>query len=252
MLLDKIINATKHLPFMTVPQGILLYHFIRKLNPKHCLELGCYHGVSTAYIASALEDNNHGDITSLDFEYIRQLDPSPESLISSIGLSHRAKIRLSVSGYNWDMMNIINERTVNNSCIPKFDFCFIDGSHLWETDGMAFFLVEKLIRPGGWIVFDDVDWTVEDDFKLMSRDNIYRNLPSENKKVAQVRHIVDLLVKQHPSVQNVFLKKDITGWTWAWAVKKRTEDVYEDLPATKLLDKAYSSAYEQIQHYANY
>jgi hypothetical protein len=29
----------------------------------------------------------------------------------------------------------------------------------WFVDGLAFFLVHRLLKPGGWIIFDDLDWT---------------------------------------------------------------------------------------------
>jgi hypothetical protein len=29
----------------------------------------------------------------------------------------------------------------------------------WTIDGFPFFLVDKLLRDGGWILFDDFDWT---------------------------------------------------------------------------------------------
>ena len=41
----------------------------------------------------------------------------------------------------------------------KYDFCFIDGAHTWDTDGFAFCLVDRMLRPGGWIIFDDLNWT---------------------------------------------------------------------------------------------
>jgi hypothetical protein len=44
---------------------------------------------------------------------------------------------------------------------PIYDFCYIDGGHSWDVSGFGFFLVEKLVRPGGWLLFDDLDWTYE-------------------------------------------------------------------------------------------
>ena len=29
----------------------------------------------------------------------------------------------------------------------------------WDTDGPSLFLVDRLLRPGGWIVFDDIEWS---------------------------------------------------------------------------------------------
>lgn len=40
-----------------------------------------------------------------------------------------------------------------------FDVCFLDGSHSWETDGLAVLLLERLMVPGGLLIIDDLDWT---------------------------------------------------------------------------------------------
>ena len=42
---------------------------------------------------------------------------------------------------------------------PIFDFCYIDGTHDWYNDGFAFLLVDKLLKPGGMIIFDDYNWS---------------------------------------------------------------------------------------------
>ena len=43
----------------------------------------------------------------------------------------------------------------------QFDFCYFDGGHTWDVTGFGFTLVDMLLRPGGWIVFDDLPWTIE-------------------------------------------------------------------------------------------
>jgi transposase-like protein len=42
---------------------------------------------------------------------------------------------------------------------PGFDFCFLDGSHSWEVDGLAFYLVAGTMPVGGLFIFDDLDWS---------------------------------------------------------------------------------------------
>ena len=32
---------------------------------------------------------------------------------------------------------------------PVYDFCYLDGAHDFTIDGMAVYLVEKLLRPAG-------------------------------------------------------------------------------------------------------
>jgi hypothetical protein len=34
-----------------------------------------------------------------------------------------------------------------------------NGPKNWTIDGAAFFMADKLMKAGGWIIFDDYDWT---------------------------------------------------------------------------------------------
>jgi hypothetical protein len=43
---------------------------------------------------------------------------------------------------------------------PIFDYCFLDGAHTFSIDALNFFLCDKLTRIGGFIDFDDYNWTL--------------------------------------------------------------------------------------------
>ncbi len=50
------------IPFTPPDRGKILYDFIIKEQPNLCLELGHAHGVTSCYIAAALEENGHGQL----------------------------------------------------------------------------------------------------------------------------------------------------------------------------------------------
>jgi hypothetical protein len=86
-------------------------------------------------------------------------------------------------------------RLIEEQESPNFDFCYFDGGHSWDVTGYAFFLVDRLLKPGGWVIFDDLDWTYERMIKpgepipaFLSR------LPEEERSTAQVGKVWDLLV----------------------------------------------------------
>ncbi|MDJ0569896.1 MAG: class I SAM-dependent methyltransferase, partial [Pleurocapsa sp. MO_192.B19] len=92
--------------------------------------------------------------------------------------------------YNWRLMKLIEEQ-------KTFDFCYLDGGHDWYNTGYAFFLVDKLLQPGGWILFDDLDWTMEHiDAKWALKK------PLEERITPQVRKVWELLVQTHPNYTN--------------------------------------------------
>lgn len=63
--------------------------------------------------------------------------------------------RKTMDSYNWSLMKLLQVRRE-----PFFDYVFIDGAHVWAIDALTFFLVDRLLKPGGYIDFDDYDWTI--------------------------------------------------------------------------------------------
>ena len=57
--------------------------------------------------------------------------------------------------YNWDLMKIIDKKESF-----KYDYVFLDGAHTLTIDGLAFILIDKLLKVGGFIEFDDYNWTI--------------------------------------------------------------------------------------------
>lgn len=80
-------------------------------------------------------------------------------------------------------------RILRDSPKMEFEFVFIDGGHTWDVTGFAFFLADRMLRPGGWILFDDLDWTIR-----ASRSLTDSNVPEEEATTAQVGLVFDLLV----------------------------------------------------------
>lgn len=102
---------------------------------------------------------------------------------------------------------------------PRFDFCFIDGAHSWFTDGFAFFLVDRLLKPGGLLIFDDLNWTYASS-PALSQSEWVAQMPKEEKETAQVRKVYELLVKPHPAYGE-FIEKD--GWAYARKVSTQPD-----------------------------
>ena len=78
-------NVTKNTGYMILPKGQLLYDFITKNNIDNVLELGFAHGVSSCYIAGALEDNKgKTSLTTIDLENAINRKPNIKVLLAGI------------------------------------------------------------------------------------------------------------------------------------------------------------------------
>jgi predicted O-methyltransferase YrrM len=217
MKFETIRRQMQGVPFIHPVNARRLYDWVVERAPERILELGVAHGTATCYMAAALDELGAGSITAVDLlasqhHYV----PSPEQQLARAGLSHYVRVVRYETGYSWFLHDEIKRQTLNDVCEPSYDFCVIDGSKNWTIDGGAFFLVDKLLRPGGVLVFDDYSWT----YALANRrrdttDGVsHRKLSSDELHTPAVREIFELLVKQHPNYAE-FELYPIEDWAMA-------------------------------------
>lgn len=197
-------------PHMSLKKAYAMSRFIHHNNVKDILELGFAHGVSTCYMAAALEEAGNGSIVSIDLLAAKNLRPNIDDLISQLGYNNIVTYYFEPTSYTWRLMKMLEESTT-----PRFDLCYIDGAHNWFVDGFAFFLSDRLLRHGGWIIFDDLDWTYSTS-PTLSETNMVKSMPAEERKTPQIRRVYELLVKTHPAYGN-FVIRD--GWAYAHKIK---------------------------------
>jgi predicted O-methyltransferase YrrM len=218
--LTRVEELVGDLPNMTRRQAERMKTLIVDSDAREVLELGCGHGVSTAYIAVALSATN-GSLVTIDLDAARQRKPNVEELLERVQQRERVTVHYEPTCYTWRLMKLLEEEPR-----PRFDLCYIDGAHSWFVDGLAFFLVDRLLKPGGWIVFDDLDWTFAGSSTLADRDDI-RRMPDDERTQPQVRKIYELLVKPHPSYSN-FRVED------GWALAQKLHDASSAAAATPI------------------
>jgi predicted O-methyltransferase YrrM len=188
--------------------GHALGQFVRHIGAREVLELGTAHGGSACWLATGVRLNGAGTLTTMD----RDTAPEVEQLLKSAGVDDVTRVVRTPRSYTWELMRLIKANTVGDRCNPQFDFCFVDGAHNWDTDGFAFFLVEKLLQPGGWLVFDDLDWTYETTVSLAPVDAEVASLMSpEERSTPQIRDVFELLVRQHPGF-DIVRQFPVHGW----------------------------------------
>jgi predicted O-methyltransferase YrrM len=201
-------------PNMRLEQALRLERLVEEFGLKDCLELGFAHGVGTCYLA-ALASRSGGRVTAVDLVAAKQRVPSAETLLAKTGLADHVTLHHEPTSYTWRLMRMLEQ-----SPQPTFDLCYLDGAHNWFVDGFAFFLVDRLLSPGGWIVFDDLDWTYAGSPTVGSSD-LVASMPEDERTTPQVRRVFDLLVKQHQSYESFRVEGD-------WGFARKRVDV--DLP----------------------
>src|SRR5271170_7945542 len=192
MLPEDIFDRLGSLAYMRLEQARVFYDLITANRLCNCLELGFFHGVSSAYIAGAIQDLGEGRLTTIDLTTAADREPNIEWVLSVTGLRDLVQVYLEPRSFNWRLMKLLEEGR-----FETYDFCYIDGGHTWYDTGFAFCLIERLIKPNGWVVFDDLQFTFRES---SNRDRSWvKRMPEEEQVVPQVQRVFELLVESHPN-----------------------------------------------------
>lgn len=211
MSFDAVAAAVAGVPFMSPEQGRVVYEHVRASGARDVLELGTAHGVGAAYLAAA-----GAQVTTVDFAGAAY-DPPPERVLERAGVADRVRIVREYSTYTWWLKELVQARSDRHGNVsPCFDLVYLDGAKNWTIDGFAVVLVEKLLRPGGWLLLDDLDWTYADDpGREMTDGIVHRELSEAERTQPHVRAVFELIVGQHPS----FTELKVQDEWWGWARK---------------------------------
>lgn len=112
--------------------------------------------------------------------------------------------RRTLDSYNWSLMKLLQD-----SPAPVFDYVYLDGAHTWAIDALTFFLIDLLLKPGGYIDFDDYYWTIDGSPTVNPRvcPRMRQLYTDEQMQTRQVALIVELLVRRPGRYEEVVPNK---------------------------------------------
>lgn len=209
MRFEQVRDLIAGVPFTTPENGKVLYDFILNSKVGNCLELGFAHGVGCCYMAAAFQELGRGEVVCVDRHSAKDRSPNLDALLAKTGLAKHARPVYCEHSYTWTLLEMIEANTSGGVCTPIFDFIFIDGAHLFEPDALAFFLADKLLKPGGWLLFDDLYWTLH--ASEFQGEAWVKNLSKAERESPHIEKVFNVIVRQHPSYTD-FRIVDQWGW----------------------------------------
>lgn len=227
MKLEEVARTVDGIPWMKPHEARHITSLIAEHKPQHILELGFKHGVSSCYMAGALQENGGGHLTTIDLKSAEALSPNVDELLEKLGLSEYATVYYEETSYTWRLMEML-ERSPR----PQFDLCYLDGAHNWDTDGLAFFLVDKLLAENALLILDDLDWSYARSPTLQDEPWV-KAMPREQYEMQQIRKVFDLLVCEHPAYTDFRVDH---GWGMARKLRANASRP-ESITVTEILRK---------------
>lgn len=127
----------------------LLCKLVSEYKPEISLEIGLGYGFSALAICSSTPVNEKRTHIIID--------PHQEAFWKNLGLCH-----LTEAGYS-DIIDFYPQKSYQT--LPKLlqdevkiDFAFVDGWHTFDYVLVDFFYIDKMLKKGGVVAFDDADW----------------------------------------------------------------------------------------------
>jgi caffeoyl-CoA O-methyltransferase len=172
-------------------QGRFLSMISKALSPDSILEIGTYTGYSALCLAEGLSPN--GSITTIDI---------------NAELEEFAKSFFKKSSFNSNIdMLVGNALSIIPTLTSKWDLVFIDADK--ENYSNYFDLVVDNVRPGGWIVADNVLWSGKVLVDTKTNDTETESLKHFNAKVHADKRVTNMLLPIRDGLMILIKNQDI-------------------------------------------
>jgi predicted O-methyltransferase YrrM len=156
---------------ISVQAGEFLQWVISEVKPKISLEVGLGYGVASLFICEALakvKAERHIVIDPFQFgerslEYAAESDESMARLgkkqthFAGLGMHNlkQAGYEELIEFYDLPSFRALPQLEAEGR---KVDFAFVDGWHTFDYVMVDFFYIDRLLRVGGVVIFDDLLW----------------------------------------------------------------------------------------------
>jgi len=209
--LDLVTEKFASVPYMDLAQARVLADIIEREQAEQILEIGFYHGKSSCYIGAILEDRGAGTLTTVDRESARERSPNIEGMLSACGLTDRVQALYCYRSYTWELQKLITSEAP-----PQFDLCYFDGGHMWDGTGFGLILVDMLLKPGGLLILDDMDWTIDQSPFFQQNPNLAQEYSADERAAPTVRLAWDLILPRLGYVHEAEIRE------LHWGVARKT------------------------------
>jgi predicted O-methyltransferase YrrM len=177
-------------------------------------EVGLGLGATTRAVAERM--NGKGEIHLFDYD---KRVVEIERALQSEGLSAGLKIvghgntRLTFDSYSWRLALLALEE-MEKGGRGIYDLVYLDGAHNFHHDAPACLAIKELIRPGGYLVLDDVEWCFASSPSLNPTRNpkILEQYTQEQIATPHIKIVDRLIMKTDPRFQEVRLSEKDDPW----------------------------------------
>jgi predicted O-methyltransferase YrrM len=204
-MLEQIKDPRRHAISQANNHALDLLRRVLDVNPQPIIaEIGVGVGATTIELCRLL--NHRGDLYLFDFvDRVTALgDDLRREGFSNIRLIGNE--RKTFASYAWELAKLLSlRRAAGVEWI--FDFVFLDGGHYFHHDAPAAIVLKDLLKPGGYILFDDYDWSIAISPTTNPAKNakVLDDFSQEQIDMSHVKFVCDLFFDTDPNFHKIDL-----------------------------------------------
>lgn len=173
-------------------------------------EIGVAIGATAVEVCRMLESND--DYYAFDFhsianDLIEDLSKLPEVVCN---LHAKGNTDKTYDSYNWTLSEMLFEMR-NNEQNGMFDVVYIDAVHSFAHDGLACCILKEMIKPGGFMIFDDLNWTFGNNASCnpIAFPKVKEWYTEEQIYDYQIQRVINVFMINDKNWQQIYLNSDI-------------------------------------------
>lgn len=114
------------------------------------------------------------------------------------------------ASYAWELATMARRRDRKKLPVAMFDFAYLDGAHTFHHDAAAMNVLKRMIKPGGYLVIDDMTWSFNGSASAnpKNRPALARDYTAEQLKLPHMALVVDVFLRHDIEFEQVFLTDD--------------------------------------------
>lgn len=139
---------------VSLADGLFLQQLVRSAQARRSLEVGMAYGISTLFLCDALSHET-------DQPLHIAIDPFQNTDWRGVGLANatRAGFRKLIEFHEAPSEFVLPSLVAAGK---QIDIALVDGWHSFDQALVEFFYVDRMLKVGGIVAFDDADWPAID------------------------------------------------------------------------------------------
>lgn len=155
-------------------------------------EIGVDRGATTLEVIKKLQTNDTIDLFDFEECFLFKNRYLLDSF-SNININFYTNTTRTFDSYSWSLANLFLH--LRTSSVKIFDAAYLDGAHTFHVDAPTTCILKEMIKVGGYLVFDDMQWSLSSNPTCNTPGNREARYTYEQMTSCHVEIIVDIFMR---------------------------------------------------------